>query len=127
MKNKIFTVTAADLNTGSVVQIDPLLIINRMTPTGITTPETWYPLQIRIENSSGVGVSFNILDDEQEFNEWNVVTPPNYYTFLPLPATSKIINQIVQKIYRVLILKDAGPAASGDLTIYAINYTQRGA
>lgn len=127
MKNLIFTIDKDALNTDEVQYIDPVLIITRTGEMGLNPrDETYYPNEMRIQNDSGVTIKFNILDDANEFNEFYYDSAA-YYEMLSLSDNTSMANANLQQAYRILIKKSVNDdTADGNVTIFCVNYTQRG-
>lgn len=120
MKNKSFTVTSTQLNTGSVIEIDVKMIITDVSEVSGTLTFLLTPLQLRITNNSGVNIFWNVIDTMDEYADY--LKYPVNYELLPLKPSESVINPIVQRIYKILIKKDTVGTATGNVIIYGINY-----
>jgi len=122
MKNRNFTVTSANIETGNPQLIDSIPISETISPVNNNDNNPiyyYYPKQLLIKNVTGAEIGFNIFESLAEYNEYlasatnyQLIRIPNNitYEFKDLPKTEKIV---IQKI---------SGTASANLIVQCINY-----
>lgn len=122
MKNKNFTVTSTNIETGNPQVIDSIPIGETISPVNNNDNNPvyyYYPQRLIIKNTTGADIGFNVFENTAEYNAY-VADSTNYqliriannttYEFLDLPKTEKIVIQ-----------KTSGTASS-NLLVQCINY-----
>lgn len=122
MRNRNFTVTSTNIETGNVQLIDNIPIGETISPVNNNDNNPiyyYYPKQLLIKNITGAEIGFNVFENTEEYNNY-LASATNYqliriannvtYEFKDLPKTEKII---IQKI---------SGTASANLIVQCINY-----
>jgi hypothetical protein len=122
MRNRNFTVTSANIESGNVQLIDNIPIGETITPVNNNDNNPiyyYYPKQLLIKNVTGAEIGFNVFESTAEYNDY-LTSNTNYqliriannttYEFKSLPKTEKIV---IQKI---------SGTASSNLIVQCINY-----
>ena len=122
MRNRNFTVTSTNIETGNVQLIDSIPIGETITPVNNNDNNPifyYYPKELLIKNATGAEIGFNIFESTEEYNSY-LASGTNYqlirianattYSFKDLPKTEKIV---IQKI---------SGTASANLIVQCINY-----
>lgn len=112
MKCKKYTISVANLNTGSEFSND----ITISAPTGGYVS---YPQDIMFVNNTNAVLGVIYLSSDDEIIERT--NNPTLYDFLPLD-TGRSVGSLPSHIKYVIIKKLSGTASSSDLDFYTINY-----
>jgi len=116
MKNKLFTITAAALNGGTVTTDITFPVV----PTNVfPRNQTFFPKDFLMINNSGVTIRYIFLN-QQEFEEYSSASPPAYYDKIPVAAGATISGH-VDGAYRLIMEKVSG-VATGDVLFYGLKY-----
>lgn len=108
MRNINYTITAANLNTGTEQETDI-----EITENGNLMRAD----QILINNVTGASLGYIILENDAE--KTNRVANPTHYDFVPLETGKNYFNLDTPKY---IIIKKLSGTASADLEMYCINY-----
>ncbi len=107
MRIKKYTITQADLNTGTEQSTDVTLQeVNLLRPD-----------QMLAINNTGANLGYILLENDTEIN--NRIDYPSHYDFLPL-SSGETYFDIPTPQY--IIIKVLSGTASDDLIFYAINH-----
>lgn len=122
MRNRNFTVTSANIETGNVQLVDSIPIGETISPVqnNDNNPVTYYyPKDILIRNSTGAEIGINLFENTTEYNLF-VASDTNYQLIrIPNNTTYEIKN--IPKTEKIVIKKISGTATS-NLLIQCINY-----
>ena len=114
MYNKKFTVTVAEINAGTVKELDIILSI----PVGPVTLK-FYGRELQIVNNCGAEFGFNIIVNETEYKKY-VANPANF-GFNRVPKNVILNRDIPRRVYKLLI-KGLENTATEDLIVELLNY-----
>lgn len=116
MKNKLFTITAAALNGGTVTTDITFTVV----PTNVfPRSRTFLPKDFILTNNTGVAVRYIFLSID-EFAEYSAASPPAYYEKIPVAAGATVSGH-VDGAYRLIVEKVSGVAV-GDVVFYGLKY-----
>lgn len=118
MKNKVITITSANLNTGLVQSEDAGITITVTGTISGTKQFNIYASKIRIHNTTGAVIGWNLLRDADEEAEYNA--DPTNFALLPVLNNTELQMDIPQG-YKLLVQRLSGTAGS-NLDIEMINY-----
>lgn len=121
MKNKVFTISKSELDSGAIKVIDTYIDINDVSPSGAIEPRRYYPKKVNFLNTSGITVRANIFSSDAEIASYSG-TPSNYEFFSIPTATSLILtaSSILPTAYQIMIV-GSGTANTG-MSIECIGY-----
>lgn len=121
MKNKVFTVTASELNTGNEILVNPIPIGYNVETFAqdFNKINYFYPKQITIINNTKADLGINIFSSTNEYNDY--LKDNTDYDFILLNNGSVLNNSNALKSQSILVKKLNGFAES-DLVIQCINY-----
>ena len=126
MKNKVFTVTKADLDTHGVIEVDSYLDVAVSSPTGNSETRRFFPRKVRVINTTGLTVKANIISSDDEYYDYVSGTPSNYQFFSIFTGTSETFTTpgIIPSAYKILVQAPSGVATVG-MDIECIGYQPR--
>ena len=126
MKNKVFIVSKANLDSHLVNIVDTYLDITNTSPTGEVDTRRYFPRKIRFINTTGITVKANIMSSQEEYITYSG-TPDNYDFFSIFTGTSETFTTpgIIPSAYRILVQAPSGTANVG-MDIECIGYQPRG-
>lgn len=112
MRSQTFTITAANINSGTLQQLD----------VTITQDDGDFlsPRELQIINDTGANVEFTILANEEEIDAFNAGSTE--FAFLYLPTNFSINNTQLPRTIRVLVRRVSGSATKNlriDLSLYS--------
>lgn len=110
MKVKKYTVTSTDLNAEDYIEID-------LSYTDTKDTHLYLPKALKFINSTSATIGFLYLATDTEKTEASKI--PDWYEYLELPSGASTVD--IPKTLYLRVSKTAG-TASGNLTIYGINY-----
>jgi len=121
MKNKVFTVTASELNTGNEILINPIPIGYDIETFAqdFNKINYFYPKQISIINNTKADLGINIFSSTSEYNDY--LKDNTDYDFILLNDGSVLNNSNALKSQSILVKKLNG-FAEANLIIQCINY-----
>lgn len=122
MKNRKVIVTKEQINTGLVIEIDSSLVASgNYDSSNLLETKILYPNYVYLDNSSGVDLSWNIISNEKEYNDY--LRYPNQFALIPLKS-SKVLQSIDRnpKCYKFILQKNSVSSALRDIEVYFVNY-----
>lgn len=121
MKNKLFTVSSAQLNAGYYLDVSFSL-----TPTSVIGSRTdfYLPNELILTNSSGAAIRYITLT-QAEYNEFSANPSLTYYERIPVASAAVETITSLESVYRIFLEKVLA-ATSSPLTILCKKYTKRG-
>ena len=122
MKNKIFSVSKAQLDTNAVIPITTYLDLPESGPSGALESRRYYPRKINFINTSGLTVTVNIFSSDDEITAYTA-DPTNYDFFTIATGTSLILtsSNLLPTAYKIYIKAPTGVATTG-MSIECIGY-----
>jgi hypothetical protein len=121
MINKRFTISVAEINamTDKVFNIE--LTKTNTSVTGNSDTRYLYPLEIQIINTSGAGVEWLLISNEEEYTEYTA--NPGDFVFVRLPNNFTLQDNFnsLGRCYK-FIIKGYEATAAEDLICEFINY-----
>lgn len=121
MKNRIFTVTASQLNSGNPIVINNIPIEYTIDTYSQDNNKKnyYYPKELIIPNYSGRTIGFNLFSSEAEYNEY--LTDSTYFDLIRVFNNSTYTSLKIPKVEKIVIVGITG-TASYDLIVECINY-----
>lgn len=125
MKNKSFTVTAAQLNTHGVIDTTTVLSGIPAFPCTDTRVRYYYPKRVQFINKSGQDVGVNIFSSPTEYAEYTA-SPVNF-DFFTVPSATVFnmgTSENLPNAYKIDVQLSGVVTATGNLTIECIGYQE---
>lgn len=121
MKNKRYTITATDINTGSIQTLTIPMTVVRTSSNGEVQTIVLKPLDVQSYNYSGADLEFNFFANDDEWNEYQAdATNFDFITFGNETMLTADARNFLS-CYKFCIKKKSG-TATADLEIEFINY-----
>ena len=122
MKTQVFTVSAAQLNTGNPQEQDPGLTVEPYVYDGKETgvQARLNPNNLNIWNESNVEIGFAVIADAEEYNLYS--QRPEYFDFIPLKAGGQFAVVLGPSTYRLVVTKLDAAAATGEVRLIILGY-----
>jgi len=121
MKNKVFTVSKAEIDSGLEKSIDTYIDINDVSPSGAYEARRYYPRKVNFLNTSGTTISANIFSSDAEIMAYS--GSPTNYDFFTIPNGTSLIltaSSILPTAYQIKVI-GSGTASTG-MNIECIGY-----
>lgn len=124
MKNRVFTITKDNINTGDIQIVNTEMHVQTeiTTLSGRGAEDTiLYPGQIYAKNNTGALLYYNTFYSSEEYNHY--IEDPQWYDLLPWEDGELLTNPNSLRIWRIIFkIYSYSPPALSDLTIQCINY-----
>jgi len=122
MRNSRAIATAAEINSGLVKEIDPMMTYCQYDAFGnVLSTQYLYPIDIQLINDCGAGVEFNSILNENEYIDYQKDSAQFAFQRLPADSVLQPDHTNFERCYKFLLRKYIGTATS-DLTIEFINH-----
>ena len=122
MRNRNFTVTSANIESGNVQLIDNIPIGETISPVNNNDNNPiyyYYPKQLLIKNATGAEIGFNVFESTAEYNDY--LASGTYYQLIRIPNSTTYEFKDLPKTEKIIIQKISGTASS-NLIVQCINY-----
>ena len=121
MKNRVFTITDSQLNSGEEIFIDDIPIGYGLETfnTDLNRINYFYPKQVIINNYTKATIGINIFYNEKEYIEYQ--SDNSNFDYIIVYSGSTLENKNLTKTQSIVVKRLDGFAES-NLTIQFINY-----
>jgi hypothetical protein len=121
MKVKNFTITSANLQTGSIQLINDVPLTETVTPPQNNDNNPiifYYPKQLLIRNNTGCEIGFNAFSSNEEYAEYQRDT--TNFQLIRIPNNISY-ECYLHKTEKIIVQKISGTASS-NLIVQCMNY-----